>query len=424
MIQRHSSPYSRTASPRPETFRKRSNSFPLVDVLGCSTPEAELILAEGRAAVRSRLAQQKRRGRRNRSADDDTFPMRPTDHIHYLEQRVQVEEPDTGFSEAQIPDTRHARVSSNITDKSGSTITGLAPPVRTMTSPPLCPASPLGDYSANLARFIQSQLESIASYQPSPTSPRSCSDLAVQVKLQPRSPISPTKRQSVAPNLIDIPPVRPPLRSQFSAWSSADDSEDGGDNELGYSLGPVPTLSSVPRSCTGATPSILQYYETANNASFLFSSTPLEEEHKEGEHPNAEGFTFPSKPPLAAHETDPGSTQYDSDYPSSALSSRPQLTASSAPSFTSSSTASYFDCKRPIAAIPPQVRDRIIAAVSPRDPTKKVVHATSPFEGDALANVHEILIESQHRVLVDGLSFDLVQNMDVSDVVPRVTTQC
>ncbi|KAF3033670.1 hypothetical protein E8E12_000777 [Didymella heteroderae] len=409
MEQRHSSPSYRgnNMSPRPSTHRKRSNSVPFVEALGCSTPEARLMMAEGRAAVRNR-----RRGRQNRPVNEDsnatTFD--PRDHLKYLDSSYQGHE----SLKPQKATANHSRHPSDATDKSSSTI--VAPTREGETSDNGAP-SPLGDYSANLASFIKAQLRSIPTYTLSPDqiSPRSCPDFSSQRRTPSQSPSKVARKPADAPRVISIPPVRPPMQSAFSAWSSTDDSEDD----------EVPALpeidqynqASVSKSTSnGSTPSVLGYYAGSND-SFLFSSTPSEEPH------TAKGSQFPNAPALMYSSTGPHSPPHDDDpdyYPSS-YSSRPQLTSSSEPSVSSSSVSvsSYFECKRPASNLfPPDMKDRIIAAVTP--PKGKTLTAISPFEGAALSSVHDVFIESQHRVHVDGMSFDMLRDF----VVPasRVST--
>lgn len=162
------------------------------------------------------------------------------------------------------------------------------------------------------------------------------------------------------------------------------------------------------------TPSVLNFYENSNNHSFLLSSTPVDEEV---EPTTAKAFTFPD--PSAIPESSP-EPHDDDDYPSSDLS-RPQLTSSSAPSFTSSaSTSSYFDCKRPLS-LTAHLKDRIIAAVTPPTMQGKMLTAVSPWEGAPFTNVHDVFVESQHRVHVDGMSFDMQRDF----VMPnRISTPC
>jgi len=70
------------------------------------------------------------------------------------------------------------------------------------------------------------------------------------------------------------------------------------------------------------------------------------------------------------------------------------------------------------------MRARIIAAVTPNN-NGKIITAISPFEGDSLAIVHDILVESQHRLHVDGMSFDMLQNFkSPEEGMIRVTTPC
>ncbi|KAJ4989319.1 hypothetical protein SVAN01_05224 [Stagonosporopsis vannaccii] len=407
MEQRYSSPSPRDRSPRPGTHRQRSNSVPFVEALGCSTPEARLMMAEGKAAVRNR-----RRGRQNKAVNEErnatTFD--PRNHLKYLDSSYHEYE----SSRPQAVKVHHSRHPSDATDKSTSTIVA---PIRDQHSPVNGFPSPLGDYSANLASFIKAQLKSIPTYTSSPDqiSPRSCPEMSFQLRTPPQSPNKVARRPSEAPRVISIPPIRPPLQSTFSAWSSTDDSED---DEL-------PALPAIDQhnhitvskaTSNGSTPSILGYYAECNN-SFLFSSTPSQEPH------TARDFQFPNPPALVCSSNELHSPPHDDDadyYPSS-YSSRPQLSSSSEPSISSSaaSASSYFEYKRPLSNLfPPDMKDRIVAAVTP--PKGKIMTAISPFEGAALSNVHDVVIESQHRVHVDGMSFDMLRDF----VVPasRVST--
>lgn len=209
-----------------------------------------------------------------------------------------------------------------------------------------------------------------------------------------------------------MPPVRPPLRSAFSAWSSTDD-------DTGSEASPLPS-SDLHKVKTGAstgsnfTPSFLKYYENANGGSFLLTSTPaIEEEEMEKDHPNAENFIFPgaqqTETPLLVSRS-PSCVEVDYSPPT--FAARPQLTSSSAPSTSSGSSASYFDVKRSMT-IAPRVRDRLLGTKGTPRPDIKVLAAISPFEGAALSNVHDVYIESQSRVRVDGLAFDMMRPSDV-----------
>ncbi|KAL1600127.1 hypothetical protein SLS59_006201 [Nothophoma quercina] len=402
MEQRHSSPSSRGRNPRPSTYRKRSNSVPFMEALGCSTPEARLMMAEGKAAVRNR-----RRGRQNRPVNEEenatTFD--PRDHLKYLDSSYQEHE----SPRPQTAKASHSRHPSDATDKSTSTIVA---PTRDGESTSNGAPSPLGDYSANLASFIKAQLRSIPTYNtssPDQISPKSCPDFSFQLRTPPQSPNKLARRPLDAPKNISIPPVRPPMKSAFSAWSSTDDSEDDD----------VPALPEIDQytqnalskaTSNGSTPSVLGYYANSND-SFLFSSTPAEEQPH-----TANDFQFPNPPALLCSSTEPHSPPLDDDtdyYPSS-HSSRPQLTSSSEPSISSSSASasSYFEYKRPVSNLfPPHMKDRIVAAVTP--PKGKMLTAISPFEGAALSNVHDVLIESQHRIHVDGMSFDMLRDFVV-----------
>ncbi|KAF2178715.1 hypothetical protein K469DRAFT_507602, partial [Zopfia rhizophila CBS 207.26] len=406
-------------STRPRTHRKRSNSFPIVDALGCSTAEAKIILAEGTAAVRSRQPSVRRGGRRHRSVSDKETTFRPQDHMKYLyEDPVIVEDPSDDLVSSDVRSSSHTRIPSDHTDRSNSTVTGLVqPPAHEPRSATASPSSPLGNYSANLTKFIQSQLNSIPSYRSSnPPYPRSCPDLSFRSRTPPQSP---TKSRQIPVEMphIEMPQIRPPLRSAFSAWSSTDDETEDD----------VPPLRAVdrPRKDSKAstyTPSILRCYENSSSGSFLLSGTPSEEE--EQQHPFADGFSFPRPPVASVSDPDLQFRVNEEDEYLSSASARPKLTSSSAPSFSSVSTTSYFDYKRPLS-IAPHVRDRILAAVSPHQHSRKIIPAISPFEGGALANVHDILVESQNRVMVEGLSFDLLRDLKMPDEgAPRVPTPC
>jgi hypothetical protein len=406
MENRQSSPSPRVENPRRSIQRQRSNSFPTVEALGCSTPEAHLILAEGRAAVR------KRRARRNQSVNDEAIPaFNPRDHMKFLEGLAALATPQ------ERPDpfgakSCHARMPSDATDHSSSTV---VPQVQDSEPRNLSPT--LGDYSATLARFIKDQLKTIPTYQSndestSPLSPRSCPDLSFPTR-RSHSPNQTVRRPAEAPKVIDIPPVRPPMKSQFSAWSSTDDDTD--DEVLPLPEFALPTKDPMSKG-SNYTPSVLGYYETShNNGSFLFSSTPQEDE---SELDTAKAFTFPD--PSALPSPSPDDHQDDDDYPSS-CPSYPQLTTLSAPSYTSSSasSSSYFECKRP-TAITPHMKDRIIAAVTPPHLNSKRLTAISPWEGGALASVHDVYIESQQRVHVDGMTFDMLRDLHV----PNRLTPC
>jgi hypothetical protein len=66
------------------------------------------------------------------------------------------------------------------------------------------------------------------------------------------------------------------------------------------------------------------------------------------------------------------------------------------------------------------MKDRVIAAVTPPHLQRKRLTAISPWEGGALANVHDVFIESQQRVQVDGMSFDMLREFNV----PNRLTPC
>lgn len=359
------------------------------------------MMAEGKAAVRNR-----RRGRQNRPADVEgnatTFD--PRNHLKYLDSSYQ----DYESSRPQTARASHSRHPSDATDTSTSTIVA---PTRDVPSNSNGAPSPLGDYSANLASFIKAQLQSIPTYTSSADqiSPRSCPDLSFNFRTPPQSPNKIARKPTEAPRIISIPPVRPPLQSAFSAWSSTDESED--EELLALSDIDRYTQDAVIKATSNGSASSILAYHAGSNESFLLSSTPLEGPY------TARGYRFPNTP-SERHSPPP---EDDADYYPSSCSSRPQLTSSSEPSISSSaaSTASYFEYKRPLSSLfPPDMKDRVVAAVTP--PKGKMLVAISPFEGRALSNVHDVFIESQQRVRVDGMSFDMLRDF----VVPnsRVST--
>jgi hypothetical protein len=321
----------------------------------------------------------------------------------------------------------HTRIPSDATDV---TVVGPTQPLAEESQPVgEVPGSPLEDYSATLAKFIRSQLNSIPTYQTARTTiiPRSCPDLAPQPKTPPQSPTKPIRRPIGIHSIVEIPPIRPPLQSAFSAWSSTDDDTDEGEDE--NEVPPMPTFDTSGSVSRGSnySPSILRFYENSNESSFLFTSTPLEEEapvdEEEDDPLTAKGVSFPNQSELPGTASPSHSLTQHDDYPSSAISPRPQLSSSSAPSLSSISTASYFDCKRPMS-LAPNMRARIIAAVTPNY-NGKIIPAISPFEDDTLTNVHNILVESQHRLHVDGMSFDMLQKFKLPEEgMMRVPTPC
>ncbi|KAF9738108.1 hypothetical protein PMIN03_004055 [Paraphaeosphaeria minitans] len=424
MDKRHSSLSSRARSPRPTAYRKRSNSFPISEALGCSTPEAELILAEGRAARRSRLADR----HRGRSRRNDNHPFNPKDHIGYLTQRSGISEAADwhSLSPPGPNPSRHVRVPSDATDRSTSTI--VAPNqqvVQEASDGSNQAASPLGDYSAQLARFIQSQLNSIPAYTSGDNSisPRSSPDLTFARSASPikslKSPALPhakpvsMKRPIGAPSIIQIPSIHPPERSAFSEWSSTDDETD----DEAPPLPDTEIAQPVPKS-DSYTPSVLRYYDQSNDSTFLFTSTPMADDKDEPY--TANGFSFPrtSSPPETQARR--ASTRHE-EYPSSD-SRLSILSSSSAPSLSSISAGSYFEQNVPISQVS-DLKNRLLAAVTP--PLGKVIPAISPFEGADLANVHDMLVQSQRSVLVDGMSFDMVRDFAApNEGMRRCQTQC
>jgi hypothetical protein len=302
----------------------------------------------------------------------------PKDHIAYLAQyAVTSEAVDRHSSSPEPRPGRHARIPSDVTDRSTSTI--VAPnqlAVQETFDDPNQAASPLGDYSAQLAKFIQSQLNSIPAYTSgdSAISPRSCPDLSFAQAPSLKSPTLPPaqsmsmKRPVGAPSLIQIPSIRPPERSAFSEWSSTDDEAD----DEAPPLPDTKTVQPAPPTDPYTPSSVLHYYEQSNDSTFLFPSTPLGNDQDEPY--TAKLFFSPAVPGLPGTQGEP-------------------------------SSESYFENNLPLSQVP-DLKNRILAAVTP--PPGKVLPAMSPFERSDLANVHGIMVQPQRSIFVDGLSFDMV----------------
>ena len=358
--------------------------MPFTEALGCSTSEARLMLAEGTAAVRNR-----RRGRQHRGLDkpDEPSTYDPKNHLKYLDPTYQAPQ-----QSQHVPVTSHSRSPSDV---STSTV---------MPAPPASPAGPIGNYSANLAMFIKAQLQTIPTYTSDldVISPRSCPDFSFELRTPPQSPRKSSRRPSDAPSAIDIPPVRPPLQSCFSAWSSTDDETEEPDNDM-------PSLPEAirPHGGDARTPSIIGLYTHANR-SFLLAPTPSDEC---GEPVTARGLQLLNDDANCLSSCSSRAHLYSS--------SAPSLSSASASVSASASTSSYFEFKQRPLSFAPHLKERIIAAVTP--PKGRVLTAVSPFDGGALSDVHDLVIESQQRVHVDGMSFDMLRDF----IAPsRVTTPC
>lgn len=283
----------------------------------------------------------------------------------------------------RMPSTRTCNSSDSASTITGPTfLPGPAPPL----TPYSAPASPLYDYSANLAKFIKAQLNSIPTYQPrdAPSS-RSCPNIPVRPHTPPESPASPPKifrRPVDGPQVIEIPPVRPPLRSAFSEWSSTDDEQDNEDEiDHDQDIPPLPVTTPSRRdSMTGDyTPSILGYYGKSSWSSVSHSATP------ESQHLFAKGFQFPPVPqiPTSAPQSTSSSSRQDDNIP-------PDV--------------SYFHSGRPTKR-QPKPEERGPYSATP-------IEDISPIEDDS-PQVHRavaIAYTAPQRVFVEGMSFDLVPN--------------
>ena len=162
------------------------------------------------------------------------------------------------------------------------------------------------------------------------------------------------------------------------------------------------------------TPSVLGYYEQPNDSTFLFPSTPnVEEEDPD----TAKGTSFPNNSKLPGMSDGFTDSVHEEDYPSSDFSRLSLVTSSSAPSMSSNSTGSYFEFSMPFSQ-KDDIQDKPM-------PSRKIIPAISPFEGSAFSHVHDIFVQSEQRVLVDGMSFDMVRDFTMPASGTRaVQTPC
>lgn len=298
------------------------------------------------------------------------------------------------------------------------------------------PQNPLNTYSANLARFIQSRINSIRSAIPapplSPSSPCSCPELSQSYLFPdlpsltdpdgppspsgPFGPLNPNPIETInpliptdptdstdPPNLtnsstsriernlsIALPPLpfpfRLPLRSTFSNWSSTS----GCNSPAAWADEPPPSPLVLNGDSIASTPSILELYASVTSHSGL-AGTPLDDPVAE------EGAGAAGAGASSASASAPVPTSVSPFAP--APPSAPALASVSAsPSPAAAATPDQ-------SAKPSFLRPSYF---SPRHYPQQVLTAISPYEGGALTRVVDVFVQAPNRVVVEGMAFEMV----------------
>ncbi|OCK85400.1 hypothetical protein K432DRAFT_40045 [Lepidopterella palustris CBS 459.81] len=369
--------------PRPRSQRERTNSFPISEALECTATEAAIMFAAEKAAMNRRQYQpDKRQRRRPQSADE----ARSVHQVHrakaeandLLEQDQAKSSQNTSFNSELQSSNQTPQGKKNTANTSGQLS-------ESNHALPFPKTSPLHTYSANLTKFIQSRLNSISSYQ------RLCSDPSISLRQSHPLP----QHVSQADELHEITDKylhRPPLCSTFSVWSSPDENSTWEDNneELLPSVGTADPAKDQMQTIT-STDSILAFYEGSNSPSFLFPATPIDSEGKE----NA-----PSPPSLGPPSTIKDITR------SASATSRPSNPKRS---------PSYLEARS--RSLTPQ------SYFHPSILPLKTFTAISPYEGNALTHVYDILVEAPNRVVVEGLAFELLRELKIPSVERGVNSR-
>lgn len=431
---------------RPRVQRQRSSSLPFIQAIEVTATEAAIMFAAEQAAtsrrrVRSPDRQQQRRQRRPQSADlawaADLARNVPSS-------QDEAGDKDNGPSEdlqqqpsAQPRSNPPPPPASHPPDVDPAALKPRQPSITGLVSEELhallpLPQNPLNTYSANLARFIQSRINSIRSAIPapplSPSSPCSCPELSQFYPFSdlhsptdpdgPQSPsgpsglLNPNPFEAIDPLIptkptdsIDPPnfanpsalrvernlsialpplpfPFRPPLRSTFSNWSSTS----GCNSPAAWADEPLPSPPVLNGDSIASTPSILELYASATSRSG-FAGTPLDDPVAE------EG--------VGAAGAGAGSAPAPTSAPPSALAS-PSAPALASVSVSPSPAA---------AATPDQPAEPSFlrpSYFSPRHCPQQVLAAISPYEGGALTRVVDVFIQAPNRVVVEGMAFEMV----------------
>ena len=432
---------------RPRVQRQRSSSLPFIQAIEVTATEAAIMFAAEQAATSRRRAcspdrhQQRRRRRRPQSAD----PARAADPARNDPSQDETGDKDNGPSEDLQQQQPSAQPRSNPSPPPAShrpdvdlaapkprqpSVTGLMSEELHALLP--LPQNPLNTYSANLARFIQSRINSIRSAIPapplSPSSPCSCPELSQFYPfsdlpsptdpgpsgpsglldhnpfeaIDPLIPANPTDSTD-PPNLanpsasrvernlsIALPPLpfpfRPPLRSTFSNWSSTS----GCNSPAAWADEPPPSPLVLNGDSIASTPSILELYASATSRSG-FAGTPLDDPVAE------EG--------AGAAGAGAGSGSGSAPAPTSAPPSAPAPSSAPAPASVSASPSPAAAATPDQSAEPSFLRPSYF---SPRHCPQQVLAAISPYEGGALTRVVDVFIQAPNRVVVEGMAFEMV----------------
>ena len=435
---------------RPRVQRQRSSSLPFIQAIEVTATEAAIMFAAEQAATSRRRAhspdRQQQRRRRPQSAD----PAQAVDLVRNVpSSQDEAENKDNGSSEdlqqqpsAQPRSNPPPPPASHRPDVDPAALKPRQPSITGLVSEELhallpLPQNPLNTYSANLARFIQSRINSIRSAIPapplspsSPSSPCSCPELSQFYPFpDPPSPTDPDGPPSPSgpsgllnpnpfeaidpliptnltdstdpPNLanpsalrvernlsIALPPLpfpfRPPLRSTFSNWSSTS----GCNSPAAWADEPLPSPPVLNGDSIASTPSILELYASVTSRSG-FAGTPLDDPVAEegvgaagaGASASASAGSVPAPAPTSVPPSAPALASVSTS-PSPAAAATPDQSAE--PSFL---RPSYF---------------------SPRHCPQQVLAAIPPYEGGALTRVVDVFIQAPNRVVVEGMAFEMV----------------
>lgn len=321
---------------RPRVQRQRSSSLPFIQAIEVTATEAAIMFAAEQAATSRRRVhspdrQQQRRRRRPQLADL-AWAADPARNVPSSQDEAG--DKDNGPSEdlqqqpsAQPRSNPPPPPASHCSDVDPAAPKPRQPSITGLVSEELhallpLPQNPLNTYSANLARFVQSRINSIRSAIPapplSPSSPCSCPELSqfylfsdLPSPTDPDGPPSPSRPSGLLnpnpfeaidpliptnptnsadpPNLanpsalrvernlsIALPPLpfpfRPPLRSTFSNWSSTS----GCNSPAAWADEPLPSPPVLNGDSIASTPSILELYASVTSRSG-FAGTPLDD---------------------------------------------------------------------------------------------------------------------------------------------------
>ncbi|KAF2804355.1 uncharacterized protein BDZ99DRAFT_525942 [Mytilinidion resinicola] len=397
--------------PRPTFNRQRSNSLPFTEPLQCTATEAAIMFAAERAVLNRRQAPSKDATERRRPLSARDPRRNQQDNIRHSRRRPLSKDAHRDISSGEesdsddienVPDhwQRQAPRRLNTSTIKENKIES-APATTTLGR---SNTSPTAMYSAGLAKFIQGRLVSLNSPpggQPIPN-PRSCPNLS-QVPRKSRS--QPDERRHIDNSGFIRPPV---LRSSFSAWSTPGDSSAFEEDEED-----IPQTSDTEKpkpyglaktSTNTSTPSILDFYQTsAAGSSFLLPDTPADQADHDDE---ADDYLSSPAPSTIKHcpISRSASICTTSTHASSNQAEEPQ------PRQTPGS-ASTFNL-----TIPEKRKSYFAAVQSPF----KTLMAISPYEGQALTSVYDMQVHGSKRIVTEGMSFEMFNDLKMSPRHSRV----